>query len=44
MRRKDCYFGLHFDFHANAWTYAIGEAFDESFVERISEDVKPDFI
>lgn len=44
MRRKDCYFGLHFDFHANVWTHAIGESFDESVVGRICEEVKPDFI
>ena len=44
MRRKDCYFGLHFDFHANVWTHAIGESFDEQLVERICEEVKPDFI
>ena len=35
---------MHFDFHANVWTHAIGESFDEQLVERICEEVKPDFI
>ena len=44
MKRKDCFFGLHFDFHANAETPDIGADFDESTVERIAREVKPDFI
>lgn len=44
MKRADCYFGLHFDFHANEWTRDIGEEFDEKIVERICKEVRPDFI
>ena len=44
MRRKDCYFGLHFDFHANKDTQDIGKEFDAAIVERIVKEVGPDFI
>lgn len=44
MKRKDCFFGLHFDFHANADTKEIGAHFDEAVVARICEEVQPDFI
>ena len=44
MRRKDCYFGLHFDFHANKDTRDIGKEFDAAIVERIVKEVGPDFI
>lgn len=42
--RKDCFFGLHFDMHANERTTGIGEAFDASLVHEICREVKPDFI
>lgn len=44
MRRKDCYFGLHFDYHANANTRDVGKEFDSEILERIIKEVKPDFI
>lgn len=44
MRRKDCYFGLHFDFHANKDTQDIGKEFDAATVERIVKEIRPDFI
>ena len=44
MRRKDSFFGLHFDYHANKDTKDIGKNFDKKVVERIVTEVKPDFI
>ena len=44
MKRKDSYFGLHFDFHANEETRDIGAEFDGAVLERILREVKPDFI
>ncbi len=44
MKRKDTFFGLHFDYHANESTNNIGKDFDENVLRRIIEEVKPDFI
>ncbi len=44
MKRKDCFFGLHFDFHADETMKEIGKEFDEKVLERIITEVKPDFI
>lgn len=44
MKRKDCFFGLHFDYHANACTKDIGKGFSPDVVERIVTEVQPDFI
>lgn len=44
MKRKDCFFGLHFDYHANEHTRDIGKQFDASVLEKIIREVKPDFI
>lgn len=44
MRRKESYFGLHFDYHANKDTREIGKNFSGAVVERIVREVKPDFI
>ncbi len=44
MKRKDCFFGLHFDYHANEETKNIGKDIDPSVIERIVTEVKPDFI
>lgn len=44
MKRKDCFFGLHFDYHANENTRDIGKNFSAKTVERIVREVKPDFI
>ena len=37
MKRKDCFFGLHFDYHANKDTKNIGEGFSPEVVERIGD-------
>ncbi len=44
MKRKDCYFGLHFDFHATEETKDIGKDIDANVIERIIQEVKPDYI
>ena len=43
-KRRNCFFGLHFDFHANEHTEGIGSEFDGSVLERILREVKPDFV
>lgn len=44
MKRKDCFFGLHFDFHPNKETSDIGKNFDPELLEKIICEVKPDFV
>ena len=44
MKRRDCFFGLHFDYHANKDTKDIGKGFSPEVVERIVTEVQPDFI
>ena len=44
MKRKDCFFGLHFDYHANKDTKDIGKGFSPEVLERIVTQVQPDFI
>lgn len=44
MKRKDCFFGLHFDFHANKETKDVGKGFSPEVLERIVTQVQPDFI
>ena len=44
MKRKDCFFGLHFDYHANEHTKDIGKGFSAEVLERIVTQVQPDFI
>lgn len=43
-KRKDCYFGLHFDFHANKETEMIGCDWDDALLREVLETVKPDFV
>ena len=43
-RRKDCFFGLHFDFHATRETKGIGAFFDAEKLEEILQRVRPDFV
>lgn len=43
-KRKDCFFGLHFDFHAGKDTTGIGASFDAEKLEEILQRVKPDFV
>ena len=42
--RKDCFFGLHFDFHANKHTKAIGENFSLKEFGNMLDIVRPDFV
>ncbi len=44
MSKPKRFFGLHFDYHANASTTDIGAHFDKGVLERIIKEVKPDFI
>ena len=44
MKRRDCFFGLHFDYHANEDTKDIGKGFSPEVLERIVAQVQPDFI
>lgn len=43
-KRKDCYFGLHFDYHASSTAVNIGENFSSELLAKIIEECKPDFI
>ena len=43
-KRKDCFFGLHFDFHAKTDQINIGEQFDAKLLEDILDQIKPDFV
>lgn len=43
-KRSDCFFGLHFDFHASAASTGIGSDFDEEQLDRLLKAVKPDFV
>ena len=43
-KRKDSFFGLHFDFHASENTKGIGAEFDPAVLEKIIAAVKPDFV
>ena len=44
MKRKDAFFGLHFDMHATENDINIGENFDEQCVEKICCEIQPDYI
>lgn len=45
-RRKDSFFGLHFDFHASpaGERCAIGETLSEDEIREICAEIKPDFL
>lgn len=43
-RRKDQFFGLHFDRHAVKENTGIGEGYSGETIERICKEIKPDFI
>ena len=43
-KRKDCFFGIHFDFHARNTQTNIGATADPALIERMISTVKPDFI
>lgn len=42
-KRKDSFFGLHFDFHADKNTKGLG-CCDEALIDEMLEKVKPDFV
>ncbi len=44
MKRKDCFFGLHFDFHAKRGTKGIGAHTSAEKLGELLDAVKPDFI
>lgn len=43
-KRKDSFFGLHFDIHANENTLHIGRYFKTEWIKQLLEEVKPDFV
>ena len=43
-KRKDSFFGLHFDFHAGKNQYDIGENNSPETLERLITEVRPDYI
>ena len=43
-KRKDCFFGLHFDFHATPDETGIGSMTDPKKVGEYLDAVKPDFV
>lgn len=43
MKRKDCFFGLHFDFHA-CESLEIGECFNKEVLRQFIKKIKPDYI
>lgn len=44
IKRKDSFFGLHFDFHASEYTENIGENTTEEMITKIIDTANPDFI
>ncbi|MBR5220841.1 MAG: hypothetical protein IKV66_07650 [Clostridia bacterium] len=44
MRRSDCFFGLHFDFHATPYTDGIGTRTLPEKIGEYFDTVKPDFV
>ena len=43
-KRKDCFFGIHFDFHANLTSQGIGENFDGEELRSFIREIRPDFM
>lgn len=43
-KRKDCFFGVHFDFHAAQDCVAIGENTTEEQIREMLDTVRPDFV
>ena len=43
-RRKDCFFGVHFDFHSNHTAIGIGEELNGEEIKAFIREVKPDFL
>ena len=43
-RRATSFLGIHFDFHARDTGTPVGQFFDRNVVERIIDEVKPDYV
>ena len=43
-KRKDCFFGLHFDAHASKDAKYVGKDFNSKGLEKLFGEVKPDFV
>lgn len=43
-RRVDCFFGLHFDAHANKNSQYVGKDINVDELERLFKEVRPDFV
>lgn len=43
-KRADCYFGIHFDFHANEKTKGIGTKTKPENIGMLLDEVKPDYV
>lgn len=44
LKRKDSFFGLHFDFHASLEDKHIGETFTYGMIDSMLTTIKPDFV
>ncbi len=44
LKRKDSFFGLHFDFHASAEDEHLGRTLTYGMIDSLLTEVKPDFI
>jgi hypothetical protein len=44
LRRKDCYFGLHFDLHPNKDDKALGRDLTEEMIDRLLDRTRPDYV
>src|SRR5450631_2965195 len=44
LRRKDSFFGLHFDFHAGTTDEHIGRTLTYGMIDTLLSEVHPDFI
>jgi hypothetical protein len=44
LRRKDSFFGFHFDLHPNAQDTALGRDVTEEMVEQFLAKTKPDYV
>ena len=44
LKRKDCFFGVHFDFHATSSDTTIGKMLTSGLIDSFLDNVKPDFV
>ena len=44
LRRKDCFFGLHFDLHPNNTDKALGRDVTEEMIHRLLDRTRPDYV